>query len=70
MNKSDRTTIFLINFLAFFGGSMITGLILIWLFPIDEVFPRIAIPSLFGFSIIMGIIIGLIFSLSSNQNKK
>ena len=69
MNKSDRTAIFLINFFVFFGGSMITGLILIWLFPIDEVFPRIAIPSLFGFSIIMGIIIGLI-SLSSNQNKK
>ena len=69
MNKSDRTTIFLIIFLTFFGVSMITGLILIWLFPIDEVFPRIAIPSLFGFSIIMGIIIGL-YSLSSNQNKK
>ena len=69
MNSSNRTILFLLNFLAFFGASMITGLILVWLFPIDEVFPRIAIPSLFGFSIIMGIIIGL-YSLSSNQNKK
>ena len=64
MNNSNRTILFLVYFLGGFGGCIITGLILIWLFPVDALFNMIAIPSLFGFSLIVGLVVAIL-SISS-----
>ena len=67
MGNSDRIRIFLINFFVGFGGSFLGGLILIWLFPIDQAFNS-EISSLLGFSIIVGLMLGFV-SLLVNKNK-
>ena len=44
------------NFLLTFTVFIITGFILLWLFPIDEQFSQIAIPGIFFGAFIFGLI--------------